>query len=71
MNMAHPALVRTLMEEAEVGRLESGEMEYWTDPVGNRKRKVTVRVWVLETVEMDEQKADGGTTGAAGGASSA
>ena len=58
MNMANVALVRQLMEEAEVGRLERSVIEYWSDPVGGARRRVSVEVSVYDTelIDQDEQK---------------
>ena len=57
MNMAHVATVRSLMEEAESGRLERSSIEYWTDPVGGRRRRVTIEVAVYDTEQVGSEGA--------------
>lgn len=55
MNMANVAMVRQLMEEAEVGRLERSTIEYWSDPVNGKRRRVSVEVSVYDIEFLDEE----------------
>jgi len=61
MNMANVALVRQLMEEAEVGRLERSVIEYWSDPVDGTRRRVSVEVSVYDTELIDKDEPKGTT----------